>query len=77
MMQFFGIFCIRRYTGESAAGSSLYIKKKGKIYEKSKRVIVLILIVMLCMPLLPGVQTEAADGENIWMYYLRMTHIRI
>ena len=27
-----------------------------------KRVIVLILIVMLCMPLLPGVQTEAADG---------------
>lgn len=42
-----------------------------------KRVIVLILIVMLCMPLLTGVQTEAADGENIWMYYLRMTHIRI
>lgn len=29
-----------------------------------KRVIVLILIVMLCMPLLPGVQTEAADGEK-------------
>lgn len=29
-----------------------------------KRVIVLILIVMLCMPLLTGVQTEAADGEK-------------
>ena len=35
-----------------------------KYMRRVKRVIVLILIVMLCMPLLTGVQTEAADGEK-------------
>ena len=43
----------------------LFIKKrKEKYMRRVKRVIVLILIVMLCMPLLTGVQTEAADGEK-------------
>ena len=55
MMQFFGIFCIRRYTGESAAGSSLYIKKKGKIYEKSKK--------SYCADFDRDVMHAAADGS--------------
>lgn len=40
------------------------VKRKEKYMRRVKRVIVLILIVMLCMPLLTGVQTEAADGEK-------------
>ena len=55
MMQFFGIFCIRGYTGESAAGSSLYIKKKGKIYEKSKK--------SYCADFDRDVMHAAADGS--------------
>lgn len=40
-----------------------------------KRVIVLILIVMLCMPLLPGVQTEAADGgKHLDVLFTHDTH---
>lgn len=40
-----------------------------------KRVIVLILIVMLCMPLLTGVQTEAADGgKHLDVLFTHDTH---
>ena len=40
-----------------------------------KRVIVMILIVMLCMPLLPGVQTEAADGgKHLDVLFTHDTH---
>lgn len=40
-----------------------------------KRVIVLILIVTLCMPLLPGVQTEAADGgKHLDVLFTHDTH---
>lgn len=40
-----------------------------------KRVIVLILIVMLCMPLLPRVQTEAADGgKHLDVLFTHDTH---
>ena len=40
-----------------------------------KRVIVLLLVVMLCMPLLTGVQTEAADGgKHLDVLFTHDTH---
>lgn len=65
MMQFFGIIFSCEGIQENLLPVVLFtIKRKEKYMRRVKRVIVLILIVMLCMPLLTGVQTEAADGEK-------------
>ncbi len=51
------------------------LKRKEKYMRRVKRVIVLILIVMLCMPLLTGVQTEAADGvKHLDVLFTHDTH---
>ena len=62
MMQFFGILHLK-YT-ESAVGSSLYIKKKGKIYEKNKKSYCADFDRDVMHAAADGVQTEAADGEK-------------